>query len=268
MPPFPPSISTHPLLLRLRTLTNPQLSGKVQPPPEAVNLLAALRDAETGRAQAETGTGLDTIIASTLPSANASQDNLQLQEGEVLKLPPTPDQTDGTEYQSDPETSKVRRSSDHMTSLDARSTSQAPTGLGLLPPPSHPSRTHSPIPVLPPRPPLSAQHSSQSHYSNAEEYPDQPPDQPPAFEDGPPGYDAVPGATATYPAEKGAPLAAGSAGLGTDTAGMSAGEKREWDEHWARENEEALRLGLERSRLDDGPEASGSAHPNAEGKTI
>lgn len=243
-------------LAPLSTADN-QLSGKVKPPLEAVNLLAALRDAETGKAQAETGTGLDTIINSTLPSANGSQVDLQLEEGEVLKLPPTPDQTDGTEYQSDPETSKVRPASGLTSGFHDVNPSHPPKGLGLMPPPKHPSRTQSPIPVLPPRPPLAAQHSSQSHYSNAEEFPEQPPDHPPAFEDSPPGYEPGSEAAATFPAEKAASLGSVRADNGRDTTGMNDGERREWEEHWAREDEEALRQGLERSKLDDGAEPSG-----------
>ena len=59
-------------------------------------------------------------------------DDVELHDGEVMKLPPTPDMTDGTEYQSDPETERVRGPS--------------------LPASAHPSTTDLPAHRLPPPP--------------------------------------------------------------------------------------------------------------------
>jgi hypothetical protein len=73
-----------------------------------------------------------------------------LDEGEILKLPPRPDMTDGTEYDSDPDTHKVHY--------------QSQPGSGA----------HTPVrvaPTLPPRtglrPPIERHDSSTSHYSDA-----------------------------------------------------------------------------------------------------
>jgi hypothetical protein len=69
---------------------DPQLTGKVKPPKEAAALYAALADAESGRAQAQTQGGkLDTIVGPDM--------QIELRDGEVLNLPPTPDQMDGSE---------------------------------------------------------------------------------------------------------------------------------------------------------------------------
>ncbi|WVF66680.1 hypothetical protein IAT40_001421 [Kwoniella sp. CBS 6097] len=143
------------------------LAGKVKVPLEAANLHAALKDAESGRAQAQNGDSLDIVVQETAP-------DLDLNEGEVLKLPPTPDQTDGHEHESDPETERVHRASYPGSHNVSRIPSPGPgagaeagiaaavsAGVGgrLVPPPL-PSRN-------PQRPNLQHQHSSASHYSDA-----------------------------------------------------------------------------------------------------
>lgn len=65
-------------------LLSSQLAGKVRVPYEAKNLQAALQDAESGRAQRMKGEGLDVVVYPEIP------DELVLEEGEVLRLPPTP----------------------------------------------------------------------------------------------------------------------------------------------------------------------------------
>lgn len=67
-----------------------QLSGRVKKPREANALYAALADAESGRSQA-------TPTSITADGKIAGADSVPLQDGEVLHLPPTPDQTDGSE---------------------------------------------------------------------------------------------------------------------------------------------------------------------------
>lgn len=211
---------------------------------------AALRDAETGKAQAEKGGGALDII---LNSANSSRVDLQLSEGEVLKLPPTPDQTDGTEFESDPETERVRHS-DHQP-LDSGFTLPPPrSNAALAPPPRHPSRTASPGRRLPPRPPIVHQQSSQSHYSDAEDDSDIPP---PQYESGNAGRAHV----VTYPDDK-------KAAPGRDTTGMSESERLEWEQHWREEDDEALRQALEASKLDEGSSGQGGGLADAEGKAM
>ncbi|EIW70595.1 hypothetical protein TREMEDRAFT_14638, partial [Tremella mesenterica DSM 1558] len=77
------------------------LAGKVKVPREAESLMHALHDAETGVAQAQQGDALDVVIID-------DPDAVELSDGEVLKLPPTPEMTDGHEHESDPETERVR----------------------------------------------------------------------------------------------------------------------------------------------------------------
>lgn len=73
-------------------------------PREATPLLEALADAETGKAQTEKGEELDVYeAASTAIEAQA----LVLGEGEVLKLPPTPDAVSPDLGDGDPEVEKV-----------------------------------------------------------------------------------------------------------------------------------------------------------------
>lgn len=100
-----------------------------------------------------------------------------LEEGETLKLPPTPDMTDGSEHQSDPETEKVHYSSRPV------SQSSSSTDLKMLPPPRHPRSDSSsmipparhsgsvqapPLPTRSRQRPVLVEHSSStSHYSDA-----------------------------------------------------------------------------------------------------
>ncbi|CAK9786309.1 DUF500-domain-containing protein [Cutaneotrichosporon oleaginosum] len=104
------------------------LTGRVKVPPEAANLQAALVDAATGRAQQRKGSQLD------MPVDELAQ-TVVLEDGEVLKLPPTPDQTDGHEYESDPETEEVIRRSRPPVLPPRRD--GAPPAL----PPRHPRRS-------------------------------------------------------------------------------------------------------------------------------
>ncbi|WWC85460.1 uncharacterized protein L201_000323 [Kwoniella dendrophila CBS 6074] len=171
------------------------LSGKVKVPREAESLMAALKDAESGRAQTLKGDSLDMIVA--VKAQQEETEHLDLHEGETLKLPPTPDQTDGHEHESDPETEKIHYPSQlgsHNPSptsssfnLNNISKSDYPTQTPL-PPPQHPSILQ-PKPIhgqsgkcarlLPPalpsrnprRPNLNQQNSSQSNYSDALETP-------------------------------------------------------------------------------------------------
>ncbi|WWC67199.1 uncharacterized protein I206_101106 [Kwoniella pini CBS 10737] len=142
------------------------LSGKVKVPLEAASLQSALKDAETGRAQALKGDSLDIVVLEN------SQD-LDLADGETLKLPPTPDQTDGREHESDPETEKIHyptQLGSHNVSRNNSPPLNSPYPLyapgatkgkgGRLVPPPLPSRN-------PNRPNLNHAHSSQSNYSDA-----------------------------------------------------------------------------------------------------
>lgn len=123
-----------------------QLAGKVKVPPEAAKLHQALRDAETGKAQHEKGDALEMIVDDDAVPIEA------LDEGEILKMPPRPDMTDGTEYQSDPETNVVH--------YQSKPNSGANTPIKSAPPPVLPPRTGL-------RPPNARHDSSTSHYSDA-----------------------------------------------------------------------------------------------------
>ncbi|KAJ9113202.1 hypothetical protein QFC22_006041 [Naganishia vaughanmartiniae] len=76
------------------------LTGKVPVPREAASLMEALKDAETGKAQKMKGDGLDLVVPE-----GASE--IVLEDGEVLKLPPTPTQVEDTYGDGDPEAEKV-----------------------------------------------------------------------------------------------------------------------------------------------------------------
>ncbi|BEI87847.1 uncharacterized protein CcaverHIS019_0105650 [Cutaneotrichosporon cavernicola] len=80
------------------------LTGKVKMPREAAELQSALEDAASGRAQVSQGNDLDEPV-------DEIAQTVVLEDGEVLKLPPTPVQTTGREYESDPETETVIRRS-------------------------------------------------------------------------------------------------------------------------------------------------------------
>lgn len=177
----------------------------------------ALRDAETGKAQHLQGNSLDTVLDdNNQPLSRVEADRLDLDEGEILKLPPTPDMTDGTEHQSDPETNKL-----HYSSRPSSGTT-TPNSIKRRVPPAPPA--------LPPRssagtsaaigagagigavagtsglrPPLDRNDSSASHYSDAL---DEARHEGTAVNtsngpvDGPPGYGDYAGGPSAYPAEK------------------------------------------------------------------
>ena len=165
-------------------------------PREAENLIAALEAAESGRAQREKGTDLDIVVvdgqtpvgsgaATPVGSGdpNEAMAAVQLESGETLKLPPRPEMTDGTEFQSDSETERVHYEHSHLSHEiesdpfgdEDQPGQTADLGNGLVPPPSYTASgtaaSRGPPPPPPPRrrpPPVQA-HSSTSHYSNAEE---------------------------------------------------------------------------------------------------
>jgi hypothetical protein len=221
--------------MRLARLT-PQLSGKVRVPVEAEALHRALRDAETGKAQAEKGEPLDMLINST----HGSQTDLALAEGEVLKLPPTPDMTDGTEHESDPETERIS----HSTSSPSLSPSTAGRFGSTVPPPI-PARGGAPL--LPPRPPLGQQHSSQSFYStegDAELHETN--EMPPAYQDGMSGSGSVPAAKDEKRSEV-------EVEREKQLERMTEAERAEWKQHWADEDQEALRGSMAATTLGEQP---------------
>lgn len=111
------------------------LTGKVRMPREAEPLHQALRDAETGKAQAEKGDGLDVNVQEGL-------NELVLEDGEVLKLPPTPELVDSNAGDNDPDATKVHyeRNSPSTPHSGANTPNRlAPSG----PPPPLPSRFKS-----------------------------------------------------------------------------------------------------------------------------
>ena len=126
---------------------------------EAAELHRALKDAESGQAQREKGDTLDVVIPDDV-------DLLDLEEGEVLKLPPTPEMTDGSEHQSDPETERVRPSSRPVSQTSFGSVKDFQK---ILPPPRHPRSAPMP-PSIPTRsrhrPVIFEQSTSTSHYSD------------------------------------------------------------------------------------------------------
>ena len=73
-----------------------QLQGKVAVPLEAASLMKALKDAETGRAQRLKG--LENEFEESFPEIPL---DIELAEGEVLRLPPTPGQTIREEEEED-----------------------------------------------------------------------------------------------------------------------------------------------------------------------
>lgn len=244
-----------------------QLTGKVRVPPEAAALHQALRDAETGKAQHEQGDKLDTLLdEDNRPLATAEAAKLDLGEGEVLKLPPTPDMTDGTEHQSDIETTRLHQSTHASNPTSGTST---PGGRRLPPPlPARSSGITSAGAGL--RPPIDRNDSSTSNYSDqasktvpvaATGYADVPPPAiapaaqvyadmvPPSHDisagqqatDGPPGYDQH-SAHSGYAVEKGrmteepvpyAQPAPVNASTAQPTEEMTEGERREWEQYHA-----------------------------------
>ena len=169
-----------------------------------MSLHEALHDAETGKAQHLQGNSLDTLLDENnrpLPSSEAAK--LDLDEGEILKLPPTPENTDGTEYQSDPETTKVH--------LPSRPGSGASTPSRRMPP-SLPPRNSAGVGAgllagsTGLRPPLDRNDSSASHYSDALDGGDKVGPTGTSSNgvpsDGPPGYGDDAGVPTAYPAER------------------------------------------------------------------
>ncbi len=126
-------------------------------PIEAAELHRALKDAESGKAQREKGEGLDIVVLE-------GTDLLDLEEGEVLKLPPTPDMTDGTEHQSDPETEQVHY---HSRSVSQNSST---SDFKMLPPQRHNRNAPPPLPTRSRHRPVMVEHrSSTSHYSDPDD---------------------------------------------------------------------------------------------------
>lgn len=135
-----------------------------------MSLHEALRDAESGKAQHLQGNSLDTLLDENNRPLNSSEAaKLDLDEGEILKLPPTPEMTDGTEYQSDPETNKVHslsRPGSGTTTPNSATKRRVPP-----PPPALPPRSSAGAAAVVGstglRPPLDRNDSSASHYSDA-----------------------------------------------------------------------------------------------------
>lgn len=134
------------------------LTGHVKMPREAQPFIKALEDAACGKAQLREGPPPEDPMFRIAPIASG----ITLEDGEVLKLPPTPDMTDGHEHESDPETERVIR---RMTlPSDFRPPPVEKRWTPPLPPPRHGSAgLHHPAPrraglagtppppVLPPR---------------------------------------------------------------------------------------------------------------------
>jgi len=97
------------------------LAGKVRVPKEAANLQQALLDAESGRAQRMKGDDLDVVVP--LP------DDLELRDGEVLKLPPTPTSVGDDEGDSDEEAQRVIHESHRASSHSHLQNIVAPTAV-------------------------------------------------------------------------------------------------------------------------------------------
>lgn len=214
-------------------------------PREAYNLMDALKDAESGAAQRRivtAGTEIEDQVAEGLS-------NLELEEGEVLKLPPTPTQTDGHEGESDPETERITHRS-WTLALPKALRHQARHSIDSVPPPPPPRRRVPPFSAgaspgsatPPPVPPRS--HARARSIS------------PPT---GPLGYTApyetrkehVPSPLAptdgfvhdALPLSPHGSMTSGSAASGSIASpssippppyeGMSEGERREWEQHEA-----------------------------------
>jgi hypothetical protein len=126
------------------------------------------------------GSDLDIVVPE-----GQSLEELHLGEGETLKLPPTPEMTDGTEHLSDPETERITR----FASANSAKGKILPSTAPLLPPPRRgtPKTLAASTVVgdgeigaggrrLPPRPPsmparpaMLERDSSTSNYSTNEE---------------------------------------------------------------------------------------------------
>ncbi|TXT07087.1 hypothetical protein VHUM_03257 [Vanrija humicola] len=118
------------------------LGGKVPVPREAYNLVDALKDAESGAAQRRVVTASEDIEEQMAEGLS----HLELEEGEVLKLPPTPSQTDGHEGESDPETERItHRSWQLALPKGIRHQARHSVDGGLPPPPPPPRRRVPPL---------------------------------------------------------------------------------------------------------------------------
>lgn len=135
-------------------------------PHEYGNLLEALKDAESGKAQSMKGDGLDVVVMEGV-------NDLVLEEGEVLKLPPTPTQVSDDEGDGDPEATRIHyekgspqaslasvysaapspeASLQHLYSQSQSQTESHPPPLpsrGDAAPPPLPSRAKRPVPPTP-----------------------------------------------------------------------------------------------------------------------
>jgi signal transduction histidine kinase len=186
-------------------------------------------------------------------------DAVELHDGEVLKLPPTPVMTDGHEQESDPETERVHYASYPGTNRSSVTDLRAPQPRRMMPPPLPPRSAQ--------RPNIARQRSSQSHYSDAEEAPPVPGSSTPHAEvvDVPPAYaEEYAHAASDYPIEKSLPAGA----FNDENEPMSEAERREWEqfltEHQEEERTRAAQPGLhdelarrlEQQQLDEAIERS------------
>ncbi|KAL1405604.1 hypothetical protein Q8F55_009243 [Vanrija albida] len=161
------------------------LEGRVPVPREAYKLMDALKDAESGAAQRRivaASTDIEEQVAEGLS-------HLELEEGEVLKLPPMPSQTDGHEGESDPETERITHRSWSLA-LPQALRHQARHSIDGVPPPPPPRRRMPPFSAgstpggSPPLPPAIPPRASTRSVP------------PPLLSNGPLGY------AAPYPARK------------------------------------------------------------------
>lgn len=115
-------------------------------PREATPLLEALADAETGKAQTEKGDALDVYeTASTAIDAG-----LVLEEGEVLKLPPTPDAVSPDLGDGDPDVERIHYEPESL--INSRRGSVATAGSDARTPDlDAASAQQTMFPPLPPR---------------------------------------------------------------------------------------------------------------------
>jgi hypothetical protein len=125
------------------------LAGKVRSPPEAAELQAAIQAACSGAAQREKHAGsLDVVVYPEVP------DSLLLDEGEVLKLPPTPSMTPpSAEGDSDDDDKRpIKRAPPQLIAFDDAAMTESErreheqdfndrfAAASILPPPALPSR--------------------------------------------------------------------------------------------------------------------------------
>lgn len=116
------------------------LSGKVRVPPEAAALQLALKDACSGRAQRLKHDALDVVVYPEVP------DELVLEDGEVLKLPPTPSMTPPG-HESDEDTRPPKQAPPDLIDFSRggaeeheQAFNERFAAASILPPPPLPSR--------------------------------------------------------------------------------------------------------------------------------